>query len=234
MRTKIFKESASKLGKTAIIAVAAMFIASGLNSGTYSGAEQRAVDENLLSVEIEMVFVQGNGTINDFNIGKFEVTQGQWRAVMGRNPSANQSGDNYPVEQVNWNEARDFITRLNALTGKNYRLPTQREWEYAARGGNKSQNFAFSGSNNVNDVAWYNDNSNRRTNPVGSKQPNELGIHDMSGNVWEWCEDSSAGSMRAIRGGGWETPALGCDPKEENFNTMLENNPAIGFRLAHP
>jgi len=229
MRTTIFKKSASRLCIAAIVAIAAMLITISFKNAE----EQNSVTENALSVEIEMVLVQGNGTIGDFNIGKYEVTQGQWRAIMGNNPSENQGGDNFPVENVNWNDARNFIAQLNLLTGKNYRMPTQAEWEYAARGGNRSQGFTYSGSNNVNDVAWFNDNSGRSTHPVGTKQPNELGIHDMSGNVWEWCADASTGSLRSIRGGGWETPALGCDPKELNFNTMLERNPAIGFRLAH-
>ena len=161
--------------------------------------------------DIEMVFVQGGTfmmgatseqgsewndnekpvhqvTLSDYYIGKYQVTQKQWEAVMGNNPSE-LKGDNLPVENVSWYDAQEFIHRLNEITGKNYRLPTEAEWEYAARGGNKSQGYKYSGSNNINDVAWYVDNSDLKTHPVGTKQPNELSIYDMSGNVSEWCND---------------------------------------------
>lgn len=124
----------------------------------------------------------------NYYIGKTEVTQALWKAVMGYNPS-NFIGDQKPVDCVSWIDCQHFITKLNVLTGKNFRLPTEAEWEFAAQGGNKSHNTIFSGSNNLNDVAWYYENSENTTHDVATKQPNELGIYDMSGNVWEWCSD---------------------------------------------
>ena len=156
-------------------------------------------------------------TLSDFYIGKYEVTQAQWRAVMGSNPSSFK-GDNLPVENVSWNDIQKFIQKLNAQTGKEFRLPTEAEWEYAARGGSKSRGYKYSGSNNIGDVAWYSGNSGSKTHPVGQKQPNELGIYDMSGNVWEWCSDwygsyssssqtnpkgPNSGDYRVLRGGDW-------------------------------
>ena len=154
---------------------------------------------------------------NDYYIGKYEVTQALWQAVMGNNPSSFK-GDNLPVEQVSWNDCQKFISQLNRITGKTFRLPTEAEWEYAARGGNKSRGYQYSGSNNLSDVAWYTDNSGYKTHTVGTKQPNELGIYDMSGNVLEWCQDwygiyssssqinptgATSGSDRVNRGGSW-------------------------------
>ena len=121
---------------------------------------------------------------NDYYIGKYEVTQALWKAVMGNNPS-NLKGDNLPVEQVSWDDCQEFLSKLNSITSKTFRLPTEAEWEYAARGGNKSRGYQYSGSNNLSDVAWYGDNSGSKTHPVGSKQANELGIYNMAGNVCE-------------------------------------------------
>jgi formylglycine-generating enzyme required for sulfatase activity len=164
-------------------------------------------------------------TVSSFQIGKYEVTQAQWRAVMGNNPSHFSGCDNCPVENVSWNNVQDFIRKLNQQTGKRYRLPTEAEWEFAARGGNKSKGHKYSGGNNLNSVAWYDDNSGSKTHPVGQKQANELGIYDMSGNVWEWCEDwygdyssspqtnpkgPSYGSRRVLRGGSWYSDAKYC------------------------
>ena len=156
-------------------------------------------------------------TLSDYYIGKFEVTQELWQAVMGNNPSY-YKGNNLPVEQVSWNDVQEFIKKLNQKTGANFRLPTEAEWEYAARGGNKSQGYKYSGSNTIGNVAWYTDNSGSKTHQVGTKAPNELGIYDMTGNVWEWCQDwygsysrdsqtnpkgASSGSSRVYRGGSW-------------------------------
>ena len=162
-------------------------------------------------------------TLSSYYICKYEVTQALWRAVMGNNPS-NFKGDNLPVEQVSWDDCQTFINRLNSYTGRNFRLPTEAEWEFAARGGNYSRHYKYSGSNYISDVAWYDGNSNNRTHPVGTKQANELGLYDMSGNVWEWCSDwyglyssysqndptgPNSGSYRVIRGGSWYNLA-GC------------------------
>ncbi len=119
------------------------------------------------------------------------MTQGQWKAIMGNNPSAFQNGDNYPVEQVNWDDAQEFIRELNQITGKKYRLPTEAEWEYAARSGGKKEKWA--GTSNESELmkyAWYRRNARGKTHPVGRKRPNGLGLYDMSGNVYEWVQDT--------------------------------------------
>ena len=156
-------------------------------------------------------------TLSDYYIGETEVTQALWRAVMGSNPSY-WKGDNLPVEKVSWDDCQTFVRKLNQMTGKTFRLPTEAEWEYAARGGNKSLGYKYSGSNTLSSVAWYDGNSSNNTHPVKGKQPNELGLYDMSGNVWEWCQDrygsynsssqtnpagASSGSYRVCRGGSW-------------------------------
>ena len=127
-------------------------------------------------------------TLSTFYMGETEVTQALWKAVMGNNPSYFK-GDNLPVENVNWNDCQEFVRKLNQLTNKNFRLPTEAEWEYAARGGKKSQGYKYAGSNSLGSVAWYEDHSGDKTHPVKGKSPNELGIYDMSGNVYEWCSD---------------------------------------------
>ena len=156
-------------------------------------------------------------TLSSYYIGETEVTQALWKAVMGKNPSLFE-GDNLPVENVSWDDCQTFISKLNALTGKNFRLPTEAEWEFAARGGNQNRHRQYSGSNRIDDVAWYWDNSGEETHPVKTKQPNELGIYDMTGNVKEWCQDwygsyssdaqtnptgASSGYGRVCRGGCW-------------------------------
>ena len=185
-------------------------------------------------------------TLSDYYIGKFEVTQELWKAVMGSNPSY-FNGSNLPVEQVSWNECQEFITKLNGLTGKNFRLPTEAEWEYAARGGNRSGGYKYSGSNNINDVAWYDNNSGSKTHAVGTKSPNELGIYDMSGNVYEWCQDwygsyssgsqtnpqgPSSGSDRVFRGGCWDFSARLCRVSTRDSRTPDSRRSSLGLRLA--
>ena len=185
-------------------------------------------------------------TLSSYYIGKYEVTQAQWRAIMGKNPSY-FTGDNNPVERVSWHEAQEFCKKLSELTGKNYRMPTEAEWEYAARGGNKSKGYKYSGSNTIGDVAWYESNSDSKTHPVGQKQPNELGIYDMSGNVWEWCSDRfgsytsspqtnptgpTSGSRRVSRGGCWYGDANYCRVLFRGGSSPDSRYGNLGFRLA--
>ena len=184
--------------------------------------------------------------MSDYCIGKYEVTQGLWQAVMGENPSDFKRGDNYPVENVSWNDVQEFVAKLNELTGRKYVLPTEAQWEYAARGGEKSQGYKYSGGNDIDEVAWYYDNSEYSTHPVGLKQANELGIYDMSGNVWEWCQDwygsysseaqtnpagPEEGSARVLRGGSWYGNARGCrvSYRFNNYPSYRYGN--FGFRL---
>ena len=182
---------------------------------------------------------------NDYYIGKYEVTQALWQAVMGNNPSYFK-GDNLPVEKVSWNDCQEFISKLNTITGKTFRLPTEAEWEYAARGGKKSRGYQYSGSSNLSDVAWYKDNSGNKTHAVGSKQANELGIYDMSGNVWEWCQDwygkyssssqtnptgANSGSNRVRRGGGWGGNAWICRSSYRYSYAPGFSNDSLGLRL---
>ena len=155
-------------------------------------------------------------TLSSYLIGKHEVTQALWEEVMGSNPSYNKQGGDYPVEYVSWNDCQEFIKKLNARTGMKFRLPTEAEWEYAARGGNRSKGYKYAGSDNLDEVGWYGVNSDYHTYPVGLKKPNELGLYDMSGNVYEWCQDwagdysseaqtnptgRQSGVLRVLRGG---------------------------------
>ena len=184
-------------------------------------------------------------TLSSYYICKYEVTQALWRAVMGNNPS-NFKGDNLPVECVSWDDCQTFINRLNSYTGRNFRLPTEAEWEFAARGGNYSRHYKYSGSNYISDVAWYDGNSSNRTHPVGTKQANELGLYDMSGNVWEWCSDwygsyssysqndptgPNSGSDRVLRGGSWCDGASYCRSSYRYYNSPGYRNINLGFRL---
>ena len=183
---------------------------------------------------------------NDYYMGKYEVTQALWQAVMGSNPS-NFKGDNLPVETVNWNDCQEFISKLNSLTGRKFRLPTEAEWEYAARGGKKSRGYQYSGSRKISDVAWYEGNSRSKTHPVGRKQANELGIYDMSGNVWEWCSDwygsyssssqtnpmgSDSGAKRVRRGGSWCHIARICRSSYRSGDAPDCRGLYLGLRLA--
>lgn len=183
-------------------------------------------------------------------IGKTEVTQELWQVVMGRNPSYFR-GDNLPVERVSWDDCQEFIKKLNRLTGLNFRLPTEAEWEYAARGGNKSKDekcYKYSGSNDINEVAWCAETiGHKGTKQVATKAPNEIGLYDMSGNVWEWCSDRygsysrgpqtnpkgvSLGSGRVSRGGAWNRKERYCRVSYRYVITPSYSDYYLGLRLA--
>jgi len=186
-------------------------------------------------------------SLNSFYIGKYPVTQAQWKAVMSDNPSGFK-GDNLPVETVSWNDVQEFILKLNTRTGKQYRLPTEAEWEFAARGGSVSKGYKYSGINKASIVAWYERNSEYKTHPVGTKAPNELGIYDMSGNVWEWCSDRygdysseaatnpqgpSSGFYRVGRGGCWNDKVMAMRVSYRGFASPHDSrNYLLGFRLS--
>jgi formylglycine-generating enzyme required for sulfatase activity len=253
----------------------------GGSSGNSSGSGNQRSNTQTHAAEPEMVLVRGGTfwmgcsgeqgsdcgsnesplhsvTLSDFHIGKYEVTQAQWRLLMGttvrqqRDKAGSNGllygeGDNYPMYYVSWEEAQMFIERLNAATGKNYRLPTEAEWEYAARGGNKSKGTKYAGSNFIENVAWMSGNSGNSTHPVGTQLANELEIYDMSGNVWEWCYDwygtypasaqsdpmgASSGSYRVFRGGSWYSDAGNCRVADRGGNSPGYRYGGLGFRLA--
>lgn len=182
----------------------------------------------------------------DYYIGKYEVTQALWNVVMDSKYSTND-GDLLPKNYVSWNDCQEFIEKLNKITGLKFRLPTEAEWEYAARGGKKSKRYLYSGSNNVLDVAWYDGNSSNKRHPVGTKQANELGIFDMGGNVSEWCQDlwgqyqndsqinplgSSAGTKHVLRGGNYFFDIRICYLSYRMFAESNYKDAFNGFRLA--
>ena len=185
-------------------------------------------------------------TLSSYHIGQTEVTQELWQAVMGNNPS-DFKGSKRPVEEVSWNDCQDFIRKLNSITGQRFRLPTEAEWEFAARGGNSSRGYKYAGSNTLSNVAWHWDNSGAKIHDVATKSPNELGIYDMSGNVWEWCNDwygsynsgsqtnpqgPSSGSSRVHRGGCWISNARYCRVAYRDFSTPDTRIYYLGLRLA--
>lgn len=231
--------------------------------------------ERVLGVEFEMLAIEGGvyfmGSndpeanddenpvhkvrLDDFYLGKYEVTQAQWEAIIGDNPSYNKGCDDCPVENIMF-RVEEFIEALNQVTGKNYRLPTEAEWEYAARGGqympslDERTDYKYSGSNQIDEVAWYADNSQGKTQPIGLKKPNTLGIYDMTGNVWEPCQDKyyadyynfsvpnnpvnpAMGDYQVLRGGSWFNDAYNCrnTNRVEGFRNYGSN--ARGIRLAH-
>jgi len=185
-------------------------------------------------------------TVSTFYINKYQITQAQWRAIMGSDPIElhNKACDLCPVEGVNWMDVQEFISELNRFTGSNYRLPTEAEWEYAARGG---ENYTYSGSNNIMTIAWYRDNSGGRTHPVGSKAPNKFGLYDMTGNVFEWCNDwfgnyfsgsktdpmgPTSGTTRVVRGGSYHSVTQDCRVSFRGYRAPWMRNVHLGFRLA--
>ena len=187
----------------------------------------------------------------DYYLGKMEVTQAQWRAVMGNDPSYFK-GDKLPVENVSWNDAMEFCDKLNSMgkapTGYKFTLPTEAQWEYAARGGKESRGYKYSGSNDIGDVGWYGNNSGHKTHEVATKKPNELGLYDMSGNVWEWCLDwygvyrgdavdpqvssSPLRSYRVFRGGSWSDATRMCRSAFRFYSVPDYQYDSLGFRLA--
>lgn len=187
-------------------------------------------------------------TLSSYCIGQMEVTQELWQAIMGNNPSRFLGDLNRPVDFISWDDCQRFIERLNNLTNKQFRLPTEAEWEYAARGGKRSMRYKYAGGNSIDEVAWYNNNSDNTSHSVGMKKPNELNLYDMSGNVWEFCQDwfdyygeestnnpmgPSLGSMRVLRGGAWNDIEWGCRVSyRKNTNQWNAVNGIFGLRLA--
>jgi formylglycine-generating enzyme required for sulfatase activity len=190
-----------------------------------------------------------------FWLGKYEVTQAEYEKLIGQNPSCFK-GANNPVEEVSWHDAVAFCQKLTEREravgrvpeGYVYRLPTEAEWEYAARGGSKSRGYTYAGSNDIEAMAWYDKNSGNKTHPVGGKQANELGLHDMSGNVWEWCHDRydsgyygkspgsdprgpGSGSIRVFRGGSWGSGASGCRSADRGSSDPANADYYLGFRV---
>ena len=188
--------------------------------------------------------------LKGFFISKFEVTQEQWRLVMGKNPSEFKACLKCPVENVSWNDIQAFIKKLNAKTGKSYRLPTEAEWEYAAKGGSNNNVYKYAGSNEINLVAWYYENAKNKTHPAGSREPNALGVYDMTGNVWEWCSDwydknyyqqskknnpqgPMNGDYRVLRGGSWNSEGSNCRLTDRSFFGQNSRMNDIGFRVVY-
>lgn len=224
-------------------------------------------------VEMEMVWVQGGSftmgsnatpkgvkltyalarpehrvTVDGYFIGRYEVTQGLWQAVMGENPSKFKGSANLPVESVSWTEAQEFAMRLSQMTGRRFRLPSEAEWEYAARGGSKSQRNPYAGCNRnqLDNHGWYCVNSDGATHAVGQLQPNELGLYDMSGNVAEWCQDwveaytseeqtnprgPRQGENRVLRGGHYNSTSAACTVYDRGWYLPSGKYELYGLRI---
>lgn len=170
-------------------------------------------------------------TIDDFYIGKYEITQAQWREIMGSNPSYFKDCDSCPVERVSAEDVNNFIEALNKRTGKKYRLPSEAEWEYAARGGTQMKaRTKFSGSDNIDEVAWYDGNSGQKTHQVGTKNPNELGIYDMSGNVYEWCRNEIKNQQGEVIGYSSVLRGGSCAVNPEFCNISFRSDFSLGIK----
>jgi formylglycine-generating enzyme required for sulfatase activity len=189
--------------------------------------------------------------VSTFSIQSTEVTQELYELVMGNNPSENKTWKDMPVTNVSWEDCQVFIKKLNDITGLEYRLPTESEWEYAARGGSKSQGYLYSGSNNIDEVGWYDTNSGKAIHVIKEKKPNELGLYDMTGNVWEWCSDwygpyrtdlkgsdnpkgPENGESRVLRGGSWRGSTSDCRTAGRVGLDPDRRNDPCGFRLVLP
>lgn len=223
------------------------------------------------NLSLDMVFVEGGNflmgddsskndwekpahkiEINSFYIGRYQLTQEVWQSVMGNNPSSFK-GKNQPVEQVSWPQVQGFLEKLNKQSKKDFRLPTEAEWEYAARGGKYSEDYLYAGSDKLKQVGWYTENSNGQTHEIGQLLANELGLYDMSGNVWEWCEDDyhydyrgapndgsawvdmpAKDASRVLRGGDFLYDAVNCRSTYRNRSAPGNRLSRIGFRLVLP
>jgi len=230
------KANAQEAGDSAILMPAMVLVEGGaFKMGSNDGLKNERPVHNI--------------TLRSFYIGRYEVTQALWKKVMGSNCAHFAGCDNCPEEEVTPEQIQLFLTKLNQQTGKHYRLPTEAEWEYAASGGNKSKGYKYSGSDSLGEVAWYEDNSGNKTHPVGQKKPNEIGIYDMSGNVWELCGDwfdshyyskspatnplnDKKTAHRVVRGGSWRSPKERCYSKARNRNINDHHKQNGGFRLA--
>ncbi len=245
---------------------------SGKNGSSHSSSMAQAEKDRIIQQAIEdMVYVkggtfvmgatseQGNDTFSfekpthkvtlvDYYISKYEVTQELWIAVMGKNPSEFKGNPHRPVDNVSWNDCQKFIAKLNHVTGKRFRLPTEAEWEFAARGGNQSRGYKYSGGSTLSDVAWHEGNSGKSTHSIGQKTPNELGLYDMSGNVEEWCNDlyghysneaqinplgpDSGSTIRVLRGGCWFGSSVYCRISCRSSDMPSYATKFTGLRLA--
>lgn len=269
--TKVFPSTILAKGRSGYLNIPTMSFKQGWTAKGSETETEKGIAFTVKGVKFTMIKVEG-GTFmmggdkyatpnhqvtltNDYYIGETEVTQELWTAVMGSNPSYFKSLDQLPVENTSWDDCKTFITKLNALTGRTFRLPTEAEWEFAARGGNVSKGYIYSGSSIVDNVAWYwedipsqsEDQAGFGTQPVATKVPNELGIYDMSGNVLEWCEDlfgdysssaqinptgPSSGAFRIYRGGCWTSDDFYCRVEFRSWSAPSTTNFKLGLRLA--
>ena len=224
------------------------FVMKYVEGGTFQMGATKEQEDEALDNEKPVRYV----TVGPFFISETEVTQSLWKSVMESEPTANGGwssqygkGDDYPAYMLSWNDCQKFIEKLNNLTGKQFRLPVEAEWEFAARGGNRSKHLKYAGDSIVDRVAWYQRNSLEKSHPVKSANPNELGLYDMSGNVWEWCMDEYSDGdgkkydcLRVLRGGSWKHKGNGCRVSARTFDEF--DNPRkdfglyYGFRIVLP